>query len=70
VTRGDEDLVAMMWPMRIRLRSESDESMEGNLRALMISPKEPDAVGYAEVKRPEQSSPQVRRRYSSCAESV
>jgi hypothetical protein len=41
--------------------------MDWNFRVLMMSPKGPDEVGYAEVKRPEQSSPHVRSRYSICS---
>jgi len=62
VTSLPVDLVAMMWPSRSRLRSVSDESMDGKVRVLRRVPREPDEVGYAEVKRPEQSSPHVRRR--------
>ena len=36
----------------------------------MVSPNGPDVVGYAEEKSPLQSSPQVRRRYSSCGKSA
>jgi hypothetical protein len=47
------------------LRSESDESTDGNVRERMREPRGDEVVEYAEEKRPEQSSPQVVRRYAS-----
>lgn len=62
VTVGAENLVAMMWPRSTRLRSESEESMEGKTRERTRSPRGDEVVGYAEENIPEQSSPQRVRR--------
>jgi hypothetical protein len=65
VTFSAECFVAMMCAMSTRLRSESDESTDGNVRERMREPRGDEVVEYAEEKRPEQSSPQVVRRYAS-----
>jgi hypothetical protein len=44
VTRGELALVEMIWPKRTRFRSASDESIDGNFRALMASPSGPEVV--------------------------
>ena len=45
VTRLDDDLVEIIWPSRMRFRSESRESTEGKVRVFCIAPRGPAEVG-------------------------